>query len=1214
MRFTRLIASIAACGVSGLANGQGQVVGWGSNGSGELGESIESVLPFDSISGGIFHTVARRADGSVICWGSDLQGQSTIPAELGLVVQIDAGGRHTVARRIDGSVVCWGSNDAGQCAVPPALGSAIWISGGIDHTLAVGPGGIVFAWGSNAQGQSSPPASASPSRAVSAGTDHSMSLRTDGTVVCWGSNGSGKCTVPPGLASVSSIAAGGTFSAALRTDGSIVLWGGLGQGSIPTGLPAIRSIDAGESHCIVLGVDGVVRAFGMDIDGQSTVPTLAPGVRAIGAGAAHSLAVTVDGQAAGWGLDNLGQASPPLRLRQAERVSAGNSFSAAVNSLDRVRAWGLDNYRQATPPSSIGTVTDAICGYQHMVARTTAGQVVAWGSNEDNYGVVHGQATVPNGIGATLGVGAGWFHSIAIRSDGSVVCWGAGLTNTGVDRNHGQSIVPSPLTNVVDVSGGGLHTMALRQNGVVRCWGAGTTVSGSGADYGQSIVPGDLLPVTAIAAGGLHSVALQNDGTVRCWGANVSGQSSVPAGLGPVIRIAAGGYHTVALLADERVVCWGQNTQGQCSVPTGLGPVAQIAAGVDHTIARLKTIASGCNNPAGTGTATVAISGASWQDVAAWAWTDGGGPQTPGTLTNVDLGRFGSIGSLCDAQCGTFTSRAGSTLIIPVDLGIPMRAQEDHAVSVATQAVLSGRILLLASGAAELPKDLDIPILRVPSVVGSFDVIRSTVPAPDGLFLTLVPVSALRGEVTYSLRLLPLQVKPRSLEAQGAAVAGEVVAAETIDWDGDGFDDLALAIDFGPAQPGRLQVLRNDGQGNLGQGDSVLVNTSPRPTCLAIEDMNRDGKPDAVVGTASDAVARIFLNAFPIPPSGGPPFTLGPALVVTGGVPLSVTVLPRQVSLLGTDEAEVVVGSKDEGTDGGSVEVFSDSDGDGVPDDQTEVVSVPSTPATTTNRGRRVVTGGASSTTLGGSGPGRVVVLRPSGPGGSYQTGQVIDVPGIPRKIALRDINRDGAAEVICANEAPQVQGVGSALPVLAVLRGTESPAGDVYGDPIPIAPTGASEGVDVVLVDADGDLDRDIVCINRTVGDQTQATLIRIDTQAGAPGGVITIGEEIDLAVQSPAFCTRGNLDGEGGEDVFIVQADGAQTLLGASIARPVLLSGEGGCPADLDGDGDVDGADLGIILVRWGSSGQGDINGDGIINGADLGALLVAWGPCGS
>ena len=53
--------------------------------------------------------------------------------------------------------------------------------------------------------------------------------------------------------------------------------------------------------------------------------------------------------------------------------------------------------------------------------------------------------------------------------------------------------------------------------------------------------------------------------------------------------------------------------------------------------------------------------------------------------------------------------------------------------------------------------------------------------------------------------------------------------------------------------------------------------------------------------------------------------------------------------------------------------------------------------------------------------------------------------------------------------------------------------------------------------------------------------------------------------------------------------------------------------CPADLNCDGVVNGADLGILLGDWGQKGvPGDITGDGPVNGADLGILLGAWGPC--
>ncbi len=55
------------------------------------------------------------------------------------------------------------------------------------------------------------------------------------------------------------------------------------------------------------------------------------------------------------------------------------------------------------------------------------------------------------------------------------------------------------------------------------------------------------------------------------------------------------------------------------------------------------------------------------------------------------------------------------------------------------------------------------------------------------------------------------------------------------------------------------------------------------------------------------------------------------------------------------------------------------------------------------------------------------------------------------------------------------------------------------------------------------------------------------------------------------------------------------------------------GGCPEDLNGDGQVNGADLGLMIGAWGTSDpDADINDDGQVNGADLGLLIGAWGSC--
>ncbi|MEY3026586.1 MAG: hypothetical protein RLZZ238_1483 [Planctomycetota bacterium] len=54
--------------------------------------------------------------------------------------------------------------------------------------------------------------------------------------------------------------------------------------------------------------------------------------------------------------------------------------------------------------------------------------------------------------------------------------------------------------------------------------------------------------------------------------------------------------------------------------------------------------------------------------------------------------------------------------------------------------------------------------------------------------------------------------------------------------------------------------------------------------------------------------------------------------------------------------------------------------------------------------------------------------------------------------------------------------------------------------------------------------------------------------------------------------------------------------------------------CPADLDGSGSVDGADLATMLQSWGAckSCVSDIDGNGSVDGADLATLLQSWGAC--
>jgi len=60
----------------------------------------------------------------------------------------------------------------------------------------------------------------------------------------------------------------------------------------------------------------------------------------------------------------------------------------------------------------------------------------------------------------------------------------------------------------------------------------------------------------------------------------------------------------------------------------------------------------------------------------------------------------------------------------------------------------------------------------------------------------------------------------------------------------------------------------------------------------------------------------------------------------------------------------------------------------------------------------------------------------------------------------------------------------------------------------------------------------------------------------------------------------------------------------------RAVLLTAPSAIVGDIDGNGIVDGADLGALLGAWGTSDPAaDLDGDGTVGGGDLGLLLGNW-----
>ena len=189
----------------------------GCNAIGKYGSLVsESVV---SVSAGEYHTCATKANGHLVCFGSNEHGQCNVPASLGPVLEVSAGGEHTCAVRADGELICFGSNRDGQCDVPADLGPVLAVAAGASHTCAVKSDGTLSCFGSSLYGKCTFPPDLGPVFAVSAGEHHTCVVRIGGQLVCFGSNTCGQCDVPLDLGPVSEVSAGHSHTCVRQANG-----------------------------------------------------------------------------------------------------------------------------------------------------------------------------------------------------------------------------------------------------------------------------------------------------------------------------------------------------------------------------------------------------------------------------------------------------------------------------------------------------------------------------------------------------------------------------------------------------------------------------------------------------------------------------------------------------------------------------------------------------------------------------------------------------------------------------------------------------------------------------------------------------------------------------------------------------------------------------------------------------------------------------------
>jgi hypothetical protein len=257
-----------------------------------------------AIASGTMHTVGLRDNGTIISWGRNTYGQTSVPAGLSNVTAISAGFDHTVALKSDGSVVAWGDNTYGQSVVPECLSNVIAVASSGNDTFALTKDGTVIGWGNNANEQLNIPAGLSNVVGIAAGTFNGFAIKEDGSVVQWGngpvwqSNGTNaQLSVAKGMSNITAVVAGGMSAWSLLDDGTVQSWG--------TGDPAwydrFAVISAAGSssptfsdYSLLLKNDGSVIKSG-NRSATPDVPINLSNVVAIAAGNGHAAILVSDG-------------------------------------------------------------------------------------------------------------------------------------------------------------------------------------------------------------------------------------------------------------------------------------------------------------------------------------------------------------------------------------------------------------------------------------------------------------------------------------------------------------------------------------------------------------------------------------------------------------------------------------------------------------------------------------------------------------------------------------------------------------------------------------------------------------------------------------------------------------------------------------------------------------------------------------------------------
>ena len=305
----------------------------GNGATGQLDRPVSVKLPagvkVTAVAAGGKFTLALTSSGQVLAWGDNSDGQLgdgqpgdshvPVPVELPkgtVVTAIATGAVDGMAVTSTGRIYSWGNNQYGQ------LGDGSTVTRRTPVRVALPSG----------------------AKAVAVGTsyNYSLALTSAGQVFTWGYNGSGqlgngfltssevptRVHLPRGVR-IKEVANGGYDGLALSSKGKLYAWGDNEFGELGDGTTTSRVAP------VLVHLPRGVK------------------ITAIAGGSQHSLALTSAGRVLAWGRGSFGQlgdassksSDVPVAVRlpagdKITRISAGGGFSVALTSAGKELSWG----------------------------------------------------------------------------------------------------------------------------------------------------------------------------------------------------------------------------------------------------------------------------------------------------------------------------------------------------------------------------------------------------------------------------------------------------------------------------------------------------------------------------------------------------------------------------------------------------------------------------------------------------------------------------------------------------------------------------------------------------------------------------------------------------------------------------------------------------------------------------------------------------------